>query len=419
LAQITAASKPPHWSLVQMGVLDAAGQPGAWFLWKAKPGNENRTPGDGILVAHPDTGYTRHARLLPHLLPHPDDAELFGKNFVEREKPDGFDPMQDQAIGNMPGHGTGTASVIATGNSPDTEPWGVAPGAKILPLRVSSSVIHLSFQNLCDAFVEAMNKKAHVISMSLGGPLGLEMLNSLIRKALDQGIILVAAAGNNAPTVVFPARIPGVLACAASNAVAAPWRFSGLGGEVVITAPGELVWHDWERLDADGKPQDDRTNGSGTSYATANVAGLAALWLSYHGRDNLIQNHCANRPELLPFLFRLCLQRSSDGKPDFLRNGKGGFGAGIAKADKLLKQALPSVPEVDDARNKILAGKPDGIVKFPVNSWWTILTLPTLTETGPDFAKSVAENEDRLDRFFSGSEGLAADLDENDRAEIG
>ncbi|HEV7508044.1 MAG TPA: S8 family serine peptidase [Thermoanaerobaculia bacterium] len=415
LAQITKASQPPHWSLAQLGVLDGGPEkPGAWSIWKTKRGDD--PPGKGILVAHPDTGYTRHARLLPHLLPHPDNPNLFGRDFVDRTQPDGFDSMKDQSFASFPGHGTGTASVIATGNSPDGEPWGVAPGAKILPLRVSSSVIHLSFQNLCDAFVEAMDKKAHVISMSLGGPLGSELLNSLIRKALDQGIIVVSAAGNNAPTVVFPARIPGVLACAASNAVAAPWRFSGLGGEVAITAPGELVWHDWERLDSQGKPTDDRTNGSGTSFATANVAGLAALWLSYHGRDNLIQNYCSNRAELLPFLFRLCLQRSSDGKPDFLRGGKGGFGAGIAKADRLLNQARPSVPEVDAARTKILAGKPDGIVSFPLNSWWTILTLPTLTENGPVLAESAASNDTSLNDFFT---ALAPNLDVEDRAEIG
>ncbi|HSS50744.1 MAG TPA: S8 family serine peptidase, partial [Thermoanaerobaculia bacterium] len=424
LAQITKASQPPHWSLAQMGVLDSGGQPGAWSIWKAKRGNE--LPGKDILVAHPDTGYTRHARLLPHLLPHSDNPNLYGRDFVDRTQPDGFDPMKDQSFGNFPGHGTGTASVIAAGNSPDGEPWGVAPGAKILPLRVSSSVIHLSFQNLCDAFVEAMDKKAHVISMSLGGPLGSELLNSLIHKALGQGIIVVSAAGNNAPTVVFPARIPGVLACAASNAVAAPWRFSGLGGEVAITAPGELVWHDWERLDSKGNPQDDRTNGSGTSFATANVAGLAALWLSYHGRDNLIQNQCGNNPGLLPFLFRLCLERSSDGKPEFLRGGKGGFGKGIAKADRLLQQALPSAQEAAAARDKILAGKADGIVSFPVSSWWTILTLPTLTADGPVFAAGETAQADRgarLESFLRGEKGLvpkaAGNLDDSDWTEIG
>src|SRR5262249_20704337 len=193
-------------------------------LWKEKQG-QDKEPGAGVLVAHPDTGYRKHPRLLPHLAPHPDNKNLFGRNFVERDRPDGFDPMADRSFADFPGHGTCTASVLAVGPDEAGKPWGVAPGAKILPLRVSSSVIHLSFQNLCDALTEAMDRGAHVISMSLGGPLGSGLLNKLVRRALDRGILLVSAAGNNAPTVVFPALLPGVLACAASNALGAPWRF--------------------------------------------------------------------------------------------------------------------------------------------------------------------------------------------------
>src|SRR6185369_2831290 len=437
LAEITAASdeRHRHWSLERMGVRDETGQKGAWAVWKAnrkaKHGGD-RMPGDGVLVAHPDTGYTRHPRLLPHLQPHPDDLALFGRNFVERDAPDGLDPMQDRTLGNFPGHGTATASVIAAGAGPDAadaeagEPWGVAPGARILPLRVSSSVIHLSFQNVCDALVEAMDRGAHVISMSLGGPIGSELLNSLVRRALRQGIIVVSAAGNYAPTVVFPALLPGVLACAASNAVDAPWRFSGLGAEVAITAPGELVWHDWTDADDQGAPSEKGgTNGSGTSFATANVAGLAALWLSYHGRDELLL-HCGNEAELLPFLFRLCLQGSADKRPKFLRGGDGGFGPGIARADKLLAAALPSRADAAAERDRILAQPAPGLVGLPVSSWWTILTLPTLTETGPVFAATAAAQDERranLERFLAGKSGLVAKLDDGDgggdRAELG
>ena len=423
LVQIKQASgeQRRHWSLEQMGVCDTTGRKGAWSIWKERRGNGK--PGEGILVAHPDTGYTKHKRLLPHLQPHPGSTSRFGKNFVERAEPDGLDPMRDRSLGSFPGHGTGTGSVIAAGHdNEDGQPWGVAPGAKILPLRVSSSVIHLSFQNVCDAFVEAMAQNAHVISMSLGGPLGSSLLNVLVRKALDQGIIVVSAAGNNAPTVAFPARIPGVLACAASNALKRPWRFSGMGAEVAITAPGELVWHDWARIDANGKPVDDQVNGNGTSFATANVAGLAALWLSYHGRDDLIRNHCDNRPELLPFLFRLCLLQSADSEPEFIREGRGGFGAGIAQADELLRAELPSVAEVKAVRDEILDRQMDRLVNFPANSWWTIATLPTLTEGGPVFADSRTaqdKRERRLEGFLTGERGLALALDDDDRAEIG
>jgi hypothetical protein len=416
LARITAASGEQHlhWSLEQMRVVDVGAEKGAWTFWKEVHGD--RPPGEGVLVAHPDTGYTKHARLLPRLEPHADDPALFGKDFVAAAA-DALDPMEQRSLGHFPGHGTGTASVIAAANDDAAKPWGVAPGAKILPLRVSSSVIHLSFQNLCEAFVEAMERGAHVISMSLGGPFGLELLSTLVQRALDDGIIVVAAAGNNAPTVVFPARIPGVLACAASNALAGPWRFSGLGAEVAITAPGELVWHDWAHVDANGQPAYGQINGNGTSFATANIAGLAALWLSYHGRDHLIANHCDGKARLLPFLFRHCLQKSADGRRDFIRNG--GFGAGIARADRLLKRALPAAAEMEKLRTDILAGKPDGIVSFPASSWWIIATLPTLAE-GEARLPAAAEAPGR-DQLLLGflSRVAGADCDAVDRAEIG
>ncbi len=409
LAEIQAKSsaKLRHWSLEQMGV------PAAWALWKSKHGN--KLPGDGVLVAHPDTGYRPHARLVGHLHPQSPGGKLFGRNFVERSRPDALDPLEDR-FGHFPGHGTGTASVIAADSSPADRPWGVAPGAKVLPLRVSSSVIHLSFQNVCEAFVEAMDRGAHVISMSLGGPLGNELLSRLVRRALDQGIVIVSAAGNNAPTVVFPARIPGVLACAASNAAGAPWRFSGLGAEVAITAPGELVWRDEARIGPDGQQIDGQDSGSGTSYATANVAGLAALWLSYHGRPALIA-HCGGRKELLPFLFRLCLQKSANRSPKFIRGG--GFGAGIARADMLLRLPLPKAEDAAKLREKILAGKPDGIVSFPASSWWIIATLPTLTAGEPRLPNTdeTVDREQRLLELLRQAVGPGCDA--LDQAEIG
>lgn len=414
LAKIQAASDKDHmhWSLEAMGLVDKGGRRGAWSLWQEK--HPGKTPGEGILVAHPDTGYTKHTRLLPHLKPHDDNPNLYGKDFVERNQPDGFDPMQDRTLGNFPGHGTSTASIIATGDSPDSEPWGVAPGAKVLPLRVSSSVIHLSFQNVCDAFVEAMAREAHVISMSLGGPLGSGLLNSLVRQALDKGIIIVSAVGNYIPTVVFPAHIPGVIACTASNALTAPWRFSGLGAEAAITAPGELVWHDTGNS---GGTDPLPTNGDGTSFATANVAGLAALWLSFHGREDLVKFY--KDPGLIPFAFRLCLQQSADSTPAFIKGGKGGFGAGIAQADKLLGRKLPTPAEAAAEQKKIFAQTAGGIIGLPINTWSIIATLPTLTADGPRVSVE-GEAEARGKRIAALlNQVVGPDCDEDDRAEIG
>ncbi|MEP7011605.1 MAG: S8 family serine peptidase [Acidobacteriota bacterium] len=410
-----------HWSLVQMGVCDASGQGGAWAAWiQEHPGEE---PGAGILVAHPDTGYTAHPRLLPRLATRPGDpAGHHGRNFVEPNLPDaatnGLDPLKDRSLGKFPGHGTGTASVIATGHEDLNHPWGVAPGARLIPLRVSSSVIHLSFQNLALAIDEAIVRRAHVISMSLGGPFGMQLLNAQIRRALDAGILVISAAGNDAPTVVFPALIPGVLACAASNVLAAPWRFSGLGSEVAITAPGELAWHDQARLDP-SLPEDAQARGSGTSFATANVAGLAALWLSFHGRQKLIDVDCGGQPGLLPFLFRLCIKGSADASPKFIRDGHGGFGAGIARADQLLKMTLPKINEIKAERERVLDAPISSVVNFPAGSWRNILTLPTLAE-GEARLPSLAEVTDRKRHLLAAlDEVVGSQCDDHDIAEIG
>ena len=413
LAQIRAASKEVHWSLVSLGVCGDSGKGGAWAIWRQRHGDSAR-PGDGIVVAHPDTGYTAHQRLLPHLVPRRNAPNRFGWSFVEPGQ-DALDPLEPSGLPHNPGHGTATASVIAAGTSTAEHPWGVAPGAKILPLRVSTSVIHLSFLKLIEALDKALAEGAHVVSMSLGGPHDSGVLEAQIRKLLDAGIIVVAAAGNHVPTVMFPARLPGVIACAASNAINGPWRFSGLGREVLVTAPGELVWHDDSVLDTARRPRHSVDCGSGTSYSTAHVAGLAALWLSYHGRDWLIENHCDGNPALLPFLFRYCVERSADSEPKFLDGGKAGFGKGIACAEALLRCRLLKASTLRRKRQELFARRTDSLVDFPPRNWWTVLTLPTFAAGGT----AVPPKGDRTGSLQAFLRNLVPGLDPADRAEIG
>jgi hypothetical protein len=263
------------WSLENMNV------PAAWATWRSKPGATGE-PGAGVIVAHPDTGYTRHEQLVTALVPHggPTDT-TFGWDFVDRDprtgkpRPDGLDPLVSEGVLTNPGHGTSTGSVIvsrkkdAAQRNTDKEIAGVAPGASLLPLRVSTSVVHFSFANLVEAFEKAVEPGSNVdvISMSLGGPVTSKRLEAAVRKALDRGVIVVSAAGNMLPLVVFPAKLPGVIAVAASNPLDFPWRHSGLGDEVAVTAPGEMVWH----AVPDSRRQINRWNG--TSFSAANVAG--------------------------------------------------------------------------------------------------------------------------------------------------
>ncbi len=58
-----------------------------------------------------------------------------------------------------------------------------------------------------------------------------------IQRAVDDGMIIIAAAGNYVPWVVFPARLPSVIAVAACNINQLPWEHSSYGKEVTVTAP--------------------------------------------------------------------------------------------------------------------------------------------------------------------------------------
>ena len=281
------------------------------------------TPGGrGVVVAHPDTGYTDHPQL--------DAGALrldLGHNFVE-ENSNPEDPLQ----GFSPGHGTATGSVLVS--AVDTEVTGVAPEAMIVPLRVNDSVVHFSWRRLCAALYWAFDRKLHVASLSLGGPWGGSgALEEAVRQATGHGVILVAAAGNHWPSVVYPACFPEVVAVAACNALHEPWSGTSAGPEVDITAPGESVWR--AKTSANGKYAVERS--SGTSYAAATVAGLCALWIAHKGGFDLLETQYGSAG--VGGVFKEALQASV--YPPQGWDGEN-MGPGIALADKLLAHPLPA-----------------------------------------------------------------------------
>jgi hypothetical protein len=331
------------WHLAQLNVRDA------WSVWRAKHPNPGRELGDGIVVGHPDTGYSDHPEVAARW-------KLPGRSFLRDENGndvgDGRDDLREtgEAIIENPGHGTATASVIASGERDQgaagaAEVYGVAPGARVLPLRVSRSVVHFDFSNVGRAILHAVAANADVISMSLGGPWYSTFARECIRHAHDQGVIVIAAAGNQVPTTVFPAAFPEVIAVAATHPARAPWRFSGLGRLVDIASPGEDVWRARAGLDRGNTPSFSAGPGTGTSFATACVAGLAALWLSHHGGRDAVAAAYGGRKGLVPFAFQYLLARTADSSFEWVRKGK--YGAGIPNARALLETPLPSQPEVE------------------------------------------------------------------------
>ncbi len=349
MERIERVSADSDWHLDQLRV-DAA-------LTRWREQHPNLAPGEGVIVAHPDTGFTDHPEMRNHW-------EGRGRSFLapEGQIVDAFDDLDSDPLA-APGHGTATASLIASGihesNGTRKEIYGIAPGAKILPLRVSRSVIHFDFSNVAHAIGYAIEQDADVISMSLGGPVKSDFLRACIREAQAHGMIVVSAAGNKLPTVVFPAAFPEVLAVAATHAAKEPWRYSGLGATVDIAAPGEDVWRARSAL-ADSGPEFTSAQGTGTSYATACVAGIAALWLSYHGGRRTIADALGGDLSAVPVAFQYLLASTADTSPDFVRRGR--HGSGIANAEALLEHPLPAGEEIDRFRRVLDAQSAGAIV---------------------------------------------------------
>jgi serine protease len=295
-------------------------------------------PGRGVRIAHPDTGYTAHPELGIGAL-RPD----LGYDFLDND-PDPRDPLG----GLSPGHGTATASVIVSADDPRV--IGFAPGAALVPLRVNDSVVHFSWRRLCEALYWAVERNCQVASMSLGGPWGgFGALQAAVRHASERGLILVAAAGNHWPGVVYPACYPEVIAVGACNVAKKPWSGSSAGIEVDISAPGESVWR--ARASRDDGYAVERS--SGTSYAAAHVAGACALWLAKRGGWAALRRRYGAAG--LAGLFREALQASAQ-KPahwEAQRNG-----AGILDADALLAWRAPARAPARGARAASRAAAP-------------------------------------------------------------
>ena len=300
--------------------------PEAWALFG------ERVPGEGIIVGHPDTGYTPHPEIEPRLRP----AEGF--DFAD-DDPDPLDRLAGGFLQN-PGHGTGTSSVIVSGRGKPTGSTGeafvsgVAPGASLIPIRTTNSVVLLSMSGLTRAIRHAIAKGAHVVSISLGGPFPSVALRNAVRDAEQAGLIVCCAAGNQVRFVVFPAALDEVVAVAASRIDDSEWPDSCRGPAVDITAPGSSVWRATTEQQGDTLTFDVR-RGSGKSFAVAATAGLAALWLSFHGRDALIARYGQGR---LAAVFKQLLQQTCRTPTGWNAND---FGPGIANAQKLLSAALP------------------------------------------------------------------------------
>ncbi|MFJ9807200.1 S8 family peptidase [Streptomyces sp. NPDC101158] len=226
-------------------------------LWKVATGK-------GITVAVIDSG-------VDSTLPELRGKVLPGRNFDTG----GLGRVDDEDTDR---HGTNMALAIA-GSGADGGVKGIAPGAKILPVK-TGAFWNASWGPVHKGVRYAVDNGARVINISQGGPAFREETaawQATVDYARKKGALIFAGSGNDGNGgPAYPAAIPGVIAVGALDTKGKVAKFSNYGPHLALAAPG---------VEIPGRCTSDKNKycaGQGTSQATAIASGTAALIWSAH-----------------------------------------------------------------------------------------------------------------------------------------
>lgn len=263
---------------------------GALDVWSAVTGSAS------VIVAIIDSGANiSHEDLQPNIWTNPGETagngtDDDGNGFVDDVH--GFDFIDGDAdVSDPVNHGTGVAGVIGAVGNNGVGIAGVNWSVQLMPLKFTDSSGKGSLASALTAIDYAIAKGARVINASFvmdlgaGDPAKVQALQQAVQKAVDAGIVFVAAAGNKFGGTgtnidsdnVFPAALPvePMISVAAVDSSRALADFSNFGPSAVdIGAPGVSILS----TAADGG----YSGTKGTSIATPFVAGAAALILSHN-----------------------------------------------------------------------------------------------------------------------------------------
>jgi subtilisin family serine protease len=229
------------------------------------------------------------------------------KNFTHNK---GYDFVKnDNNPMDEAGHGTHVAGTAAG------KDCGVAPDATLYSIRVLDENGSGSDADVAAGIEWAVANNMHIANMSLGGPSASAALEEMCTVASQNGLLLVAAAGNDEYGPNYPAAFGDyVIAVAAVNSEKKHAYFSNIWETNDISAPGVNIY---SALLGGGY-----TSLSGTSMATPHVAGGLGLLMSKSNKPNLAEEIMHESAEKIPY----------KGEYDY----RWVFGSGLLRADSMV-----------------------------------------------------------------------------------
>lgn len=264
---VSSLSQVHGWGIKQLNV------PETWKI----------TQGEGIDVMIIDTGFTDHPEL--------EDAMVSDKckSFLSDEV----------FINDRNGHSTHCSGIVAARDN-DMGMVGVAPKCNLITVKVLGEDGTGDFDAIKDALRYAKKVKPHLISMSLGASVYDEELHQLVKDLYEMNIPIIAAAGNDGrkDAVNYPGKFPEVICITAFDKNGKPASFNSTGSETDFSAPGVSIYSTWLNKEY--------ATLSGTSMATPFAAGLVALLLAKHIKQekDTGQNDCKTVEQIREHLLK-------------------------------------------------------------------------------------------------------------------
>ncbi len=240
-----------------------------------------QSTGAGVLVAVLDTGVQlNHPDLAANIWTNP--GEIAG-NGIDDDKSgvvddvhganmfDGTNNVEDDN-----GHGTHVAGIVAARQGNGVGGSGIAPEAKILPVKVLDANMAGNTDALSIGIRYAVDRGAKILNISVNTNAPTDTVDAAVRYAGQHGAVIVASAGNDGRNIdlqpSYPASLadPAVFSVAAQDEDGLLWQLSNTGLlSVDLAAPGAHI-----ASTTRGSTYQSR---SGTSAAAPFVAGSLAL----------------------------------------------------------------------------------------------------------------------------------------------